>query len=114
MTAEQPELFSPKPPVAPDKDVAWLEHFLDGGKCWFTASDILLSLGRPATDPGKRWLRNLASNSGWVIAGQKGYRSLHHATPEEINHSCAWMESQAKIMGERCGRIRKNAHKIIR
>ena len=111
--ATQPDLFSPKPPMDADRDVAWLEKFLLGGQIWFTASDILLAVQRPANDAGKRWLRNLASNSGYVVAGQKGYRHLQHASAEEIHHACAWMESQAKLMGERAGRLRGNAYKLF-
>lgn len=107
----QPELFSA--PVAPARDVAWLENFLDGGKIWFTAADILLSLGRPPSDANKRWLRELASNSGYILSGQRGYRHIRHATAEEIHHACAWMESQARLMGERAGRLRRNAHKLF-
>ena len=109
----QPDLFAPPIPTDPDKDVEWLEKFLDGGKCWFTASDIMLAIQRPVSDANKRWLRNLASNSGYVLAGQKGYRHIKHSNVEEVQHCCAWLESQAKVMGERAGRLRGNAHRLF-
>lgn len=108
----QPELFT-QPMESNSKDVSWFEMFLLGGCCWFTAQDILLAVGRPTTDANKRWLRCLASDSGVILSGQKGYRHLVNASPEEIHHACAWLESQAKLMGDRACRLRKNAHKIF-
>ena len=112
MPAEQTDLFS-QLKNSPDESVAWFEKFLAGGQIWFTASDILISLGRPVSDANKRWLRDLAGKSDFILAGQKGYRAMQHATPEEIHHCAAWLEHQAKAMAERAGRIRRAAHKIF-
>jgi hypothetical protein len=112
MISPQPELFD-APRHSADGDVAWLEKLLKGGQCWMTAGDILLSLGRPQNEDNKRWLRALASESGYIISGQKGYRHLEHCAPEEIHHFAAGMESQAKQMAVRAGRIRVNAHKLF-
>lgn len=106
MTA-QPELFN-APPEIPD--VAWLEHFLESGQVWFTAKDIQLSTRGKI---GDRALRELASASAKIISGQKGYRALCHASPEEINHAANWLESQASKMSNRACAIRREAHKIF-
>lgn len=104
----QTELPLPAPPV--NTDVRWLEELLRGTACWMSARDLGLStLGRV----GDRDLRALASASDWIISGQKGYKHLEHATPEEIDHAAHWLESQAKKMSDRAGKIRRNAHRRI-
>jgi hypothetical protein len=112
MPTAQPDLFD-QPQHAADADLRWLEEFLRGGKCWFTAGDILLSLGRPASENNKRWLRALANASAWIISGQSGYRHIENCSPEEIHHCAATLESQAKEMASRAGRLRQTAHKIF-
>ena len=102
----QPELPISVPP--PDPDVRWLEQLLKGANCWLTARDILLTAG--GTQLNDRIVRGLASASAWIISGQKGYKHLEHATPEEIAHCTHWLESQAKRMSDRAGAIRRNAH----
>lgn len=92
---------------APAADVAWLENMLRGARCWMTAADIRLSTHGHVNE---RDLRALASASAWIISGQKGYKALDHATPEEIAHASNWLESQAKKMSERACAIRRNAH----
>jgi len=109
----QPSLFEATPPPSSNTDVAWLENYLDRLRDWATAADLLQSLGRPVTDANTRWVRALASDSFWVVSGQRGYKHIRHATAEEVNHACAWLESQAKKMSERAGGIRKNAHRIF-
>jgi hypothetical protein len=107
---DQPDLFTPAPRHAADADLAWLEELLKGAGCWMSAKDIMLTVvGRL----GDRDVRALASRSAWIISGQKGYKHITHASPEEIHHCAAWLESQAKQMGERAGRIRSAAHKIF-
>ena len=93
--------------------MAWFENLLLGGQCWMLASDVLLAIGRPATDANKRWVRDLASRSGYVLPSQRGYRHLKHATAEEIHHACSFLESQSKVMAERASRLRRNAHKLF-
>ncbi len=115
------DLFAPRQvaaqakPGAPErKEVEWFENLLKGASCWMTASDILLTVGRPVDDSGKRWLKALCAETVWVIGGQKGYRHVQHSTPDEINHAASRLESAAKVMADRAGAIRCNAHKIIR
>lgn len=110
MSANQPELkiFVPS---ADDVNVIWLENLLDGSHCWMTAKDIGLTTWGKI---GDRDIRALASASEWIISGQKGYKHLKHATPEEIHHAAAWLESQAKKMSERACSIRRNGHKLLK
>lgn len=112
MNAGQPELFE-QPRHAPAADVAWFERLLQGGQVWMTAGDILLSVMKPADEKNKRWLRLLASQSHWIISGQKGYRHVEHCTIEEINHCANMLESQALEMSHRAGRLRKAAHRRL-
>jgi len=112
MTAanQQQELFRAEPG---DPNVVWLEKFLLEQHAWATAVQILERVNYPTTDSNKRWLRQLASASDWILSGQKGYRHLQHATTEEVQHAAAWLESQGKLMSERACRIRRNAHRIL-
>jgi len=93
-----------------DQNVRWLEDYLRRARVWLTASELSLATDGRLSD---RDLRALASASAWVISGQKGYKALEHATPEEIDHAAAWLESQAKKMSDRAGAIRRNAHRRI-
>lgn len=103
----QPGLFD----VAPDDaNVQWLEGLLLSAKVWMTAADIEETCGGRA---GDRDIRALASASCWVISGQRGYKHLRNATAEEASRCCHALESQAKKMGERAGRLRRNAHTIF-
>jgi hypothetical protein len=93
-----------------DANVQWLETLLRNAPGWQTAREIMAAcLGRV----NDREVRELASASQWIISGQRGYKHLEHATAEEAHHCCAGLESQAKKMGERAGRLRANAHKIF-
>jgi len=103
-------LFEAKPT---DTNVVWLEQFLKQHARWITASDILKWHGRVETESEKRTIRALANASEWIIQGQLGYKHMESATAEEIDHAANALESQAKKMGERAGRIRRNAHKIF-
>lgn len=93
------------------KTVAWMEEFLRRERNWITAAEMLSRLWLPETDANKRSLRSLAEQSAWIVSGQKGYRHLEHCSPEEIHHCCAWLESQAKKMGDRARKLRASAHK---
>jgi hypothetical protein len=93
-----------------DVNVQWLEKLLSGAQCWMTAADIALSThGRV----GDRDLRALASASEWIISGQKGYKHLEHASPEEIAHARNWLISQGKKMIRRGIAIGRNAHRRL-
>lgn len=100
-------LFEARPD---DKNVVWLEELLAGARAWMTARAIAATV---AGRIGDRDLRALASASAWIISGQRGYKHLQHATPEEIDHAAHWLESQAKKMSERACSIRRNAHRVI-
>lgn len=102
---ELPFQFAPA-----DANVQWLEKLLKDGQCWMTRRDIELTSGGRV---GDRDIRALASASEWIISGQRGYKHIEHASPEEIAHAANWLESQAKKMSERAGTIRRNAHRRI-
>jgi hypothetical protein len=89
-------------------NVKWLEELLKGAKAWMTARDISLTCGGRV---GDRDIRALASASEWIISGQRGYKHIEHATPEENAHASNWLISQGKHMIKRGCRIRKNAHR---
>ena len=127
---EQPNFFadigpapspgvSPTPPagqapawtINPD-DLKWLETALKANPAWQTAADLLASVGRVGEDH-RRWLRQLASASEWIISGQRGYKHIDHATLDEINHAANWLESQAKKMSDRACTLRRNSHRKI-
>lgn len=116
-TEPQGDLFAAKLAQQPGEpgraQIEWFERLLRGALTWMTASDILLSVGRPKSDDNKRWLRELAAASEWVISGQKGYKHLDHATAEEIDHSANWLISQGRKMIKRGVAQRRNAHKIF-
>lgn len=103
----QRELFTAAPD---DPNVTWLEDLLLGAKCWMTAADIAQTTVGRVTD---RDIRALASASEWIISGQKGYKHLEHASPEESAHAKNWLISQGKLMIKRGLRIGRNAHKRI-
>ena len=98
-------LFDAKPT---DANVVWLETLLKGAGVWMTARDIIQTCGAKLLD---RDVRELASASGWVISGQRGYKSMHHATIEEVDHAANWMVSQGKKMIKRGMLLRRNACK---
>lgn len=114
MTGPNPQLeLLDQPRHAEDADTVWLESVLKAAQGWLTAEQILYHLGRVTSDSNKRWLRDLASQSGFILSGQRGYLHLDHATAEEIDHACNWLNSQAVKMAERAGRLRRNAHRLF-
>lgn len=61
-----------------------------------------------------RLCRALAKASdGRIISGQNGYKLTIEATPEEIHHAAAWLESQANEMALRARQIRKTGHRAL-
>ena len=100
-------LFESKPT---DTNVVWLEELLRGAGCWMTARDIIQTCGARLHD---RDVRELASASGWILSGQRGYRHMSHATTEECDHAAAWLVSQGKKMIKRGLLLRRNAHKNL-
>ncbi len=108
----QTDLFPPMP-TATEECIAWIEYWLGEHPGWHTAAEILIAGCREATESEKRWIRRLASESDLVLSGQKGYCLMAHASAEEISHAAAWLEHQAKEMGERAARLRRQAHRVI-
>ena len=100
-------LFESKPG---DTNVVWLENVLAGADDWMTARVIMEKCGGQLHD---RDVRELASASGWILSGQRGYRHMSHATTEEIDRASAWLVSQGKKMIQRGMLLRRNAHKKI-
>lgn len=106
----QPELFRSEPQ---DPSVSWLENLLLTESGWMTAKEILERVNYAVTDSNKRWVRQLASASEWILSGQRGYLHVQRATTEEVQHAAAWLESQGKLMSQRACRLRRNAHRIL-
>ena len=100
-------LFESKPT---DTNVVWLEQLLKGAHVWMTARDIIQTCGARLLD---RDVRELASASGWIVSGQRGYRHMDHATVEEVERAAAWMISQGRKMIKRGVLLRCNARKKI-
>ena len=96
-----------------DANVVWLENLLRQHGRWLKAAELLQWLGREDTEDGKRLIRSLAGASTWIISGQKGYKHLEHATPEESAHAVNWLISQGKEMIRRGIALKKNAHRRI-
>lgn len=110
-TAQQPPLFQVDPD---DPNVDIFVDFMRSAHRWLRASDILSEWRMEDTDSNRRLIRALAEASGAdIISGQKGYRHIEHASPEEVHHAAAWLESQAKKMSDRACAIRRRAHQII-
>lgn len=109
-TAKSPQRELPFQFAPSDPNVQWLEKLLRDGGCWMTAADIALSTQGRVND---RDIRALASASGWIISGQKGYKHIEHGTPEENAHAKNWLISQGKQMIKRGIAIGRNAHRRI-
>lgn len=89
---------------------AWLEDVLRRNGSWLTAAEIARLSCLELSD---RAIRALASESPWIISGQRGYKHITAATPQEIHHAAAWLESQAKKMSDRACHIRRQAHCLL-
>src|SRR5213075_1562170 len=98
MTAAlQFELTLADPPA--DESVDTVVAVLDQEMRWLTAEELCFKIGSKPTDSNKRKIRNIANASqGKIISGQKGYKHIRHATPEEITHAANWLRHQAKEM----------------
>lgn len=69
------------------------------GRGWLTAAQIVTALGLPEGESGKRQVRAAAEASGGeLISGQDGYKLTAEATPDELHHASAWLESQGRTM----------------
>jgi hypothetical protein len=69
---------------------------------WRTAREIAHCLGLPDTESNRRKIRKCAESLvDEIISGQQGYIHITHATAEEVEHFCSWMDSQADKMHHR-------------
>lgn len=110
MTA-QLEMFAP---AKEDVNVVFLASHLREHPGWHTAQELLEGWQLPDTESNRRLIRALASQATPdVISGQKGYKHVQHATPDEVHHCASWFESQAKEMAERAQAIRRRAHQLV-
>jgi hypothetical protein len=92
-----------------DPNVQFFIEHLRRNPTWHTSKQIFQTLHWD-----ERTVRAYAEASdGFIISGQKGYKHIDHATPEEIHHTTAWMESQAKKMAQRAQSIRRRAHQLV-
>ena len=107
----------PRPGISRDAatDTQWLEQLLDTVEDWQTAAEILQSIGKPATDDNKRWLRDVASRAEYVLSGpgSPGYRHIRHCQIEEVDHYRNSLISQGKGMIKRGIKISRAAHEIF-
>lgn len=51
-----------------------------------------------------------AASNGQILSGQQGYKLTRQATPEELHHATAWLDSQANEMSLRARAIRRVWH----
>ena len=99
-------------PGHPNVDL--LVNTLAEARDWMHAATILERWQTPDSEHNRRFIRALAEAAGpEVISGQRGYKFIGAATPEEIHHAAAWLEAQAKKMSDRACGIRKRAHQLI-
>ncbi|MHB8520697.1 MAG: hypothetical protein ACYDH9_08055 [Limisphaerales bacterium] len=107
----QAELF---PPPKANVNVTTLVELLRQRPAWHTAAELLHIFALPDLESRRRWIRSLAeAASPDVICGQCGYKHVEHATPEELHHCVAWLESQGKKMIARATAIRRRAHAVV-
>lgn len=111
MITKQPELSFPMPENAPD--AAWLEGELYRRGGWMFAADICRLAGMDDSEDSKRWVRKLASESRQIISGQRGYRHIRRATPDEIHHCRNALRSQARELLRRYISIGQQAHALV-
>lgn len=95
------------------EEVDALENLLREAAGWVSASDILTSRNIVPTENAKRMLRVTASESKWILSGFHGYKHLQQATPEEVKHFVAQMDSQSRKMSARAEAINQNYRKIF-
>lgn len=98
----------------PDRlDLSAFESAVRHAGGWILARDLLRRTGLEDTEHARRHLRALAAQSDAILSGQRGYCHLANATPEDIHHAAAWLESQAREMMQRAIRLRRRAHAAI-
>jgi len=108
MPTDQPSLLDWRPAA---RAIVPLKEWLTG-KDWQTARQI-----GHAEDAGwsDRECRLAAEASGGeIITGQKGYKLLSEATPDEVSHAAAWLRSQGEKMIGRSVEIQRLYHRYGR
>jgi hypothetical protein len=99
----QIELFRPD---TDDARLAVLKAYLrDRG--WVNARTIAADI--KLNDRDARALAE--ASAGAILSGQQGYKLTSQATPDEVHHATAWLESQARKMAQRAQRIRQYFHR---
>ena len=96
-----------------DPNVRWLENLLKSRADWVSAAELAALSGRGVTEHTKRYIRQLASASHWIVSGQAGYRHLEHCTPEIVHHFTSAFRSQIRKMGLRLLGVQRNAHRLF-
>jgi hypothetical protein len=110
MQVELP-LFEAQPD---DPTVQQFVALLSRADAWMTAAQVLGQMRLLNTDANRRLVRAWAEAAeDVVISGQKGYRHVAKATPEEIAHFSNWMLSQGKKMIRRALNTRRHAHTLV-
>ena len=111
--SEQGELFTQKP-KSDNLLIDYLE--VNDITAWMTAANILARLRMPEPiwyQATPRSLREWAEQSdGRIISGNRGYRLIEHATPEERKHAANRLLSQGRKMTNRAIRILRRTHQI--
>lgn len=105
MSGTQIELGQPS---AEQHDIRWLETTLNLAACWLHADELITARGETVSYATKRWIRQLASESEWIISGNDGYKHVAHATDEEIAHFVNRMQSQIVVMNHRIAAVLRN------
>lgn len=113
MNAEQPAL-----PIlalsSTDPDAVRLVELLKGRGGWLKAVEIIQEFAWVDNESARRNVRDLAEQAApEILSGQKGYKWIGHATPEEVHHAAAWLEAQAHKMGGRACAVRRRAHELF-
>lgn len=105
----QTELSLPSGTPTLSTEAELLRIILRDADGWISARALA-----PAIGGDDRAVRACAAElADEVISGQRGYRHVTRATPEEIAHFVHWMRSQARQMLRRTIRLQRRAHQVI-
>lgn len=102
-------------PEVKDWEVDYFVKALEMVPGWHTCTELFQLMPQLRHgEAGKRIIRAMAEASGGaIISGQLGYKATVHATPEEIHHATAWLESQGCKMIARAQAIKRKAHQVV-
>lgn len=106
------------PPAGPAQDEVATFALLLRGLDWQTAAQIRDAhpdlCGTVSEANYRRQLRSWAEASrGYIISGNRGYRHILDATPEEITHAADRLRSQGASMIDRSIAIKRIAHQNL-